>query len=143
MLHLCKVARGIASGKSVKSVAPQNSQNFLQCRPEFSEGKGKAGSDPGSSGCEKWIVRVELSESPKAEKMKGNQNMKQLIHLKSAVARVKRPWLPILCGTLLAGTLVIGPTSQVARGQRNPNPGVIPPHAQGYGLSYGEWGAQW
>ncbi|PYJ19840.1 MAG: hypothetical protein DME99_11560, partial [Verrucomicrobia bacterium] len=70
--------------------------------------------------------------------------MKQLIHLKSAVARVKRPWLAILCGTLLAGTLVIGLTSQVgATGQRNPNPRVIPPHGRPYGLSYGEWGAQW
>ena len=60
--------------------------------------------------------------------------MKQLIHLKSAVTHVK--W--ILCGMLLAGGLGIGLTSQEARGQRNPNPGVISPQARAYGLSYGE-----
>src|SRR4029077_10068164 len=65
--------------------------------------------------------------------------MKTTALLKSAVTHVK--W--ILCGMLLAGGLVIGPTSQVASGAGNPNPGVIPPHAQAYGLSYAEWGAQW
>jgi hypothetical protein len=69
--------------------------------------------------------------------------MKQLIHLKSRVTQVKLPWLSILCGLLLAGGLAMAPTSQAARAQRNPNPGVIPPHARPYGLSYGEWGAQW
>ena len=69
--------------------------------------------------------------------------MKPTSHLKSAVTRVKWSWLSILCRLLLAGGLVIGPTNQVARGQGNPNPGVIPPHARAYGLSYGEWGAQW
>ena len=44
---------------------------------------------------------------------------------------------------LLAGGLVIGPSSYVAMGQGNPNPGVIPPHVRAYGLSYAEWGAQW
>src|SRR5213082_787661 len=68
-----------------------------------------------------------------------NGNMKQLAHLKSPVTHVR--W--ILCGMLLAGGLVIGPTSQIARGDGNPNPGVVPPHARAYGLSYAEWGAQW
>src|SRR5439155_12859637 len=67
-----------------------------------------------------------------------NGNMKQLTHLKSPVTHVR--W--ILCGILLAGGLVIGPTSQIASGHANPNPGVIPPHARAYGLSYAEWGAQ-
>jgi hypothetical protein len=49
----------------------------------------------------------------------------------------------ILLCTLLAGGLVIGLTSQVVEAQKNPNPAVIPPQAQPYGLSYGEWGAQW
>jgi len=65
--------------------------------------------------------------------------MKTTSHLKSAVTHMK--W--ILCGMLLAGGLVIGPTSRVAVGQGNPNPGVIPPHARVHGLSYAEWGAQW
>jgi len=49
----------------------------------------------------------------------------------------------ILCGMLPAGGLGIGLMGQVAKGQRNLNPGVIPPHARPYGLTYGEWGAQW
>src|SRR5437660_12901041 len=65
--------------------------------------------------------------------------MKITSHLKSGLAHLK--W--ILCGMLLAGGLVIGLTSQVARGSGNPNPGVIPPQARAHGLSYGEWGAQW
>jgi hypothetical protein len=65
--------------------------------------------------------------------------MKQLIHLKSGVTHLK--W--ILCGMLLAGGLVMGPTSKVTVAQSNPNPGVIPPHARAYGLSYAQWGAQW
>ena len=65
--------------------------------------------------------------------------MKPTSHLKSAVTHMK--W--ILCSMLLAVGLVIGPTSQVAMGQGNRNPGVIPPHARAYGLSYAEWGAQW
>lgn len=65
--------------------------------------------------------------------------MKPTSHVKSAVTHVK--W--ILCGMLLAVSLAIGLTSQVASGQGNPNPGVIPSEARAYGLSYGEWGAQW
>src|SRR5438445_10750474 len=65
--------------------------------------------------------------------------MKPTSHLKSAVTHMK--W--ILCGILLAVGLGIGLTSQVAMGQGNPNPGVIPSHARAYGLSYAEWGAQW
>src|SRR5437016_12342627 len=65
--------------------------------------------------------------------------MKPTSHLKSAVTHVK--W--ILCGILLAVGLGIGLTSQEARGSGNPNPGVIPPHARAYGLSYSEWGTQW
>jgi hypothetical protein len=68
-----------------------------------------------------------------------NRNMKQSTHVKSGVTNVK--W--IFCGMLLAIGLGSGPTSQVAKGQGNPNPGVIPPHARAYGLSYAEWGAQW
>jgi hypothetical protein len=68
-----------------------------------------------------------------------NRKMKQLTHLKSAVTHVK--W--ILCGMLLAGGLGFGLTNQVVRGSGNPNPGVIPSHTRGYGLSYAEWGAQW
>jgi hypothetical protein len=26
---------------------------------------------------------------------------------------------------------------------RNPNPGVFPPNSHPYGLTYGEWSAQW
>jgi hypothetical protein len=37
----------------------------------------------------------------------------------------------------------MGVTSQVASGQGNSNPRVIPPQAHVYGLSYSEWGAQW
>jgi hypothetical protein len=70
--------------------------------------------------------------------------MEQLIHLKSAVTRIERSWLSILCGMLLAIGLGLGLTSQVAaRNEGNPNPGVIPPQARAYGLSYAEWGAQW
>ena len=65
--------------------------------------------------------------------------MKPTSHLNSAVTHVKLT----LCGMLLAGGLVIGLTSQAAMVERNPNPGVIPPHARPYGLSYGEWGARW
>src|SRR5262249_57204512 len=68
-----------------------------------------------------------------------NKHMKTTSHIKSKVTQPK--W--VLCGLLLALGLVIGPTSQVARGSGNPNPGVIPPHARAYGLSYAEWGAQW
>jgi len=68
-----------------------------------------------------------------------NKDMKPTSHLKSAVTHMK--W--ILCSMLLAVGLGMGLTSQVARGQGNPNPGVIPPHARAYGLSYAEWGAQW
>ena len=69
--------------------------------------------------------------------------MKQLTHPKSTVATVKSHWLSMLSRLLLAGCLVIGPTDQLVMGQGNPNPGVIPPHARAYGLSYAEWGAQW
>jgi len=65
--------------------------------------------------------------------------MKTTSHLKSAVTHVKLT----LCGMLLVGGLVIGLTSQAAMVERNPNPGVIPPHGRPYGLTYGEWGAQW
>ena len=66
--------------------------------------------------------------------------MKATSHLRSAVTHVKLT----LCGMLLAGGLVIGLTSsQIAGGQVNPNPGVIPPQARPYGLTYGEWEAQW
>jgi hypothetical protein len=66
--------------------------------------------------------------------------MKATSHLKSAVTRGKLT----LCGMLLAGGLGIGLTSQIAASnQGNSNPGVIPPHARAYGLSYAEWGAQW
>jgi hypothetical protein len=68
-----------------------------------------------------------------------NRQMKQLIQFKSIVTHLK--W--ILCGVLLAGGLSIGPTSQIAKGSGNPNPGVIPPHARAHGLSYAEWGVQW
>src|SRR5437016_14667237 len=68
-----------------------------------------------------------------------NGNMKQLTHLKSPVTHVR--W--ILCGILLAGGLVIGPTSPIASGHGNPNPGVIPPHARASGSSHAESGAQW
>jgi hypothetical protein len=49
----------------------------------------------------------------------------------------------ILLCTLWAGGFVIGLASRVAETQGNPNPGVIPPQAHPYGLSYGEWGARW
>src|SRR5438067_1550707 len=68
-----------------------------------------------------------------------NKDMKPASHLNSAVTHVK--W--ILCGMLLAAALGIGLTGQVARASGNPNPGVIPPHARAYRLSYAEWGAQW
>src|SRR5439155_1376139 len=72
-----------------------------------------------------------------------NKHMKQLTHPKSTVATVKSHWLSMLSRLLLAGCLVIGPTDQLVMGQGNRNPGVIPPHARAYGLSYAEWGAQW
>src|SRR5215831_9151207 len=65
-----------------------------------------------------------------------NKDMKPTSHLKSVVTQVT-------CGLVLAASLAIGLTSQIASGQGNPNPGVIPPQARPYGLSYGEWGAQW
>jgi hypothetical protein len=49
----------------------------------------------------------------------------------------------ILLYTLLAAGFVIGLANQVAEAQGNPNPGVIPPQAHPFGLSYGEWGARW
>src|ERR1044071_3518430 len=65
--------------------------------------------------------------------------MKAMSDPKSAGTHLK--W--ILCGMLLPVSLVIGPSSQVARATGNPNPGVIPPQARAYGLSYAEWGEQW
>ena len=69
--------------------------------------------------------------------------MKAILHLKSTIIFWVRG--PIRCPPLgrifLLVPLLL--TSQIARGQGNPNPGVIPPHARAYGLSYAEWGAQW
>jgi len=75
----------------------------------------------------------------KGKQHMNNRQMKQLIHVKPGVTHLK--W--ILCGALLAGGLSIGPTSRIASGAENSNPGVIPPHARAYGLSYAEWGVQW
>jgi hypothetical protein len=55
--------------------------------------------------------------------------MKPTSHLKSAVTHMK--W--IVCNMLLTVGLGMGLTSQVASGDGNPNPGVIPPHARGHG----------
>jgi hypothetical protein len=62
--------------------------------------------------------------------------MKATSYLNSGVTHLRS----ILCGVLLAGGLGISLTSQVARCSGNPNPGVIPPHARAYGMSYAEWG---
>jgi hypothetical protein len=69
--------------------------------------------------------------------------MKQFIHViwrktSSARGQIRCPLLA--CVFLIVPLLL---TSQVARGSRNPNPGVIPPQARAYGLTYGEWEAQW
>ena len=76
--------------------------------------------------------------------MKGQTNQKQwdmktTAHLKSAVTHVK--W--ILCGMLLARRSRHRRDEPGSHGPGNPNPGVIPPHARAYGLSYAQWGEQW
>ena len=60
--------------------------------------------------------------------------MKTTSHLKAAVTGV----IWILCSTLLAGGLGVGLTSQIVRGQGNPNLGVMLSQTRADGLSYGE-----
>lgn len=69
--------------------------------------------------------------------------MSQLIHVRStkiSSARGQIRCSQLACVFLLVPLLL---TSRVAVCQGNPNPGVIPPHARAYGLSYAEWGTQW
>src|SRR5262245_64614624 len=80
-----------------------------------------------------------IEGTPRRKAHMKNRKMKLRIHVKTRVTHLR--WL--LCSMLLAGGLGISLPSQAARAERNPNPGVIPPHARAYGLSYAEWGAQW
>ena len=71
------------------------------------------------------------------------KSMKQLMYviwrkISSARGQIRCPLLA--CVFLIVPLLL---RSQVASGQRNPNPGVIPPQARAYGLSYAEWSEQW
>jgi hypothetical protein len=51
---------------------------------------------------------------------------------------------PRMLVTLVLLTLAIAAANSWAQpGQRNSNPGVLPPGSEPYGLSYGEWGALW
>ena len=44
--------------------------------------------------------------------------------------------------TLMAAAAMQGLPS-LATAQGNPNPRIAPPNSSPYGLSYGEWGAEW
>ena len=45
--------------------------------------------------------------------------------------------------TLLTTALLIGAGSTVRADGHDFNPGILPPHAQPYGESYGQWAADW
>jgi hypothetical protein len=51
-----------------------------------------------------------------------------------------RWWLIV---PLLATVVWLGPSLSSAHAQGNPNPRILPPNSKPYGLSYGEWGAEW
>jgi hypothetical protein len=44
---------------------------------------------------------------------------------------------------LSAALALFGPAVCVLAQDGNPNPGIAPPNSMPYGLSYGEWGAEW
>jgi hypothetical protein len=48
-----------------------------------------------------------------------------------------------ICMMLAAALAVFGPVADVLAQGGNPNPGIAPPNSNRYGLSYGEWGAEW
>ena len=54
---------------------------------------------------------------------------------------------PILAAAVLLAVicplLVLGVISQGVAGEGNPNPGVLPPHANAFGTTYGELALQW
>ena len=51
-------------------------------------------------------------------------------------------WAVVLVVAVLVA-LVVPTVDALARGKRNSNPGVAPPHAKAHGMSYGEWAAEW
>ena len=53
---------------------------------------------------------------------------------------LKRLYGVIAAVSIIVG-LMAGSVSQVYA--KDPNPGVIPPHAKAYGMTYGEWSAKW
>jgi hypothetical protein len=55
-------------------------------------------------------------------------------------SNLKRWYGVIAVGSIIVG-LMAGSVSQVYA--QNSNPGVIPPNAKAYGMTYGEWSAKW
>ena len=45
----------------------------------------------------------------------------------------------LIAGSFVLGLILTVPTAFA----KNPNPGVLPPHAGAYGMTYGEWSAAW
>ena len=85
------------------------------------------------------LVETKFETASKTE----GKRMNQVIHvIRRKISSARRP-----TGCLrLARVFLLVPlllASQVVTGKGDPNPGVIPPHARAYGLSYAEWGAQW
>ncbi len=56
-------------------------------------------------------------------------------------SNLKKRWYGVIAAVSIAVGLMAGSVSRVYA--KNPNPGVIPPHAKAYGMTYGEWSAKW
>ena len=56
-------------------------------------------------------------------------------------SNLKKRWYGVIAAVSIAVGLMAGSVSRLEAG--NPNPGVIPPHAKAYGMTYGEWSAKW
>ncbi len=56
-------------------------------------------------------------------------------------SNLKKGWYGVIAAVSIAVGLMAGSVSQVGAG--DPNPGVIPPNAEAYGMTYGEWSAKW
>ena len=56
-------------------------------------------------------------------------------------SNLEKRWYSVIAAVSIAVGLMAGSVSRV--GAANPNPGVIPPHAKAYGMTYGEWSAKW
>jgi len=56
---------------------------------------------------------------------------------------MKTPIANLTKTTLLATALLLGAGSLTRADGRDSNPGILPPHAQAYGETYGQWAADW